>query len=479
MFLRGILQFLTWFSFKAFENNCRRIERVQSQRWDKIKRNIGVEGELSSYRITDYEDYRSRIEAGKFSDTCPLTGHPVQAWLKTSGTTNVPKTYPLTKIFQKELQRLGGPFLYSMLRQRKHFLKKNLLFISSPREYLLDNGLPFCPISYFNYITRPFFIRFRSTVKDYDLRDEQSFFNDVPVRAMADDLDTMMAIMPEVIVRFFNDIKNNFDSYYSRLDDFGCTEERKEYLAKLRGTEFNISDLWPDLKSIFCWKASICALQLPSLERLLDPKVKIIDAFYTTTEGSFTIAIDQNRLGGPLDPNGHVVEFLPLDKKPEKDNLLKPWELKEGESYEVVVTTSMGLVRYRLYDIVECRGFFQRSPWLVFKQKVSGEISLGHTRFSEEHLSQGLAQATYQLQPEDFFAPFSDGKGLVFYSNSIDQNQVERLNQYMYEISPQFLSDIENDYIRKIETQPVPRGISNKRLPQQKQKLLHQSPPTL
>ena len=89
----------------------------------------------------------------------------------------------------------------------------------------------------------------------------------------------------------------------------------------------------------------------------------------------------------------------------------------------------------------------------------------------------GLNQAQYPLQPGDFFAPREDGKGLVFYSDTIKNTQIDSLNQYMGKVSPQFLEDIEHNYLFAISKEKVPLHLEVKRLPQQKQKLLQHSPP--
>ena len=58
-------------------------------------------------------------------------------------------------------------------------------------------------------------------------------------------------------------------------------------------------------------------------------------------------------IGGPVNPFGGILEFY--DEK--NQNYLWPWELKVGELYEIPITNSTGLCRYRTYDLVECIGY--------------------------------------------------------------------------------------------------------------------------
>ena len=66
-------------------------------------------------------------------------------------------------------------------------------------------------------------------------------------------------------------------------------------------------------------------------------------------------------------------------------------ELKDGKSYEVIVTTGGGLWRYRLGDLVQVAGFVGKTPSLNFFGR-AGNIS---DRYGEK-LSEGFVAETIQ-----------------------------------------------------------------------------------
>jgi hypothetical protein len=70
-------------------------------------------------------------------------------------------------------------------------------------------------------------------------------------------------------------------------------------------------------------------------------------------------------------PGTNVLEFHPADddREPDGDSLLPLDRLETGARYFVFVTTSSGLYRYDMNDIVEVVGRFRNTPMLRFVQK--------------------------------------------------------------------------------------------------------------
>jgi hypothetical protein len=66
----------------------------------------------------------------------------------------------------------------------------------------------------------------------------------------------------------------------------------------------------------------------------------------------------------PLSVRSHAFEFLDA-----RGTARPAWELEEGTTYSVVVTTGGGLYRYRLHDLVTVTGFLDEAPCLRFVGK--------------------------------------------------------------------------------------------------------------
>ncbi|HTL18233.1 MAG TPA: GH3 auxin-responsive promoter family protein, partial [Patescibacteria group bacterium] len=87
----------------------------------------------------------------------------------------------------------------------------------------------------------------------------------------------------------------------------------------------------------------------------------------------------------------HFFEFVDGD-----DRVHLAYDLKQGEEYELIVTTSGGLCRYRLQDRVLVTGFLERTPNLKFLGR-KGNVS---DRFGEK-LSESFVNGVVQELIDD------------------------------------------------------------------------------
>lgn len=122
--------------------------------------------------------------------------------------------------------------------------------------------------------------------------------------------------------------------------------------------ERNTQLLWPDLKLISCWED---AMSKPFAKRLrvLFPYVAFQPKGLISTEGVVTMP---DREGYPLlSAESGFYEFIDAE-----GSVLLADVLVVGEIYEVVMTTSGGLYRYRSGDMVQCEGVRGALPILRF-----------------------------------------------------------------------------------------------------------------
>ena len=117
--------------------------------------------------------------------------------------------------------------------------------------------------------------------------------------------------------------------------------------------------LWPNLKVISCWRDGNVSGEIKSLRKAF-PKTHIQGKGLLATEGVITIPIGkESRQISAV--TSHLLEFLD-----EKGDIHPLWNLTLNKVYEVVLTTSGGLYRYRLGDRVRVEGFHAYAPSLRF-----------------------------------------------------------------------------------------------------------------
>jgi len=122
------------------------------------------------------------------------------------------------------------------------------------------------------------------------------------------------------------------------------------------------TSLW-NLESVNCWTGGPAAFFAERLAEVLDG-VPVRELGVNASEGTFAFPLANDWPGSVLWVGGHLLEFVGRDGEPRW-----AWELEEGEQYRLVVSTSAGLYRYDMEDMIEVVGFCERTPMLRFVGK--------------------------------------------------------------------------------------------------------------
>lgn len=165
--------------------------------------------------------------------------------------------------------------------------------------------------------------------------------------------------------------------------------------------------LWPKLAVISCWEGSRSEPWLGRL-RSLFPRAVVQGKGLLATEGCVTLPTGCGRLR-PCAIRSHYLEF-----SDDSTGRIHPvWELQQGETYSVLLTTGAGLWRYRLHDQVRVDGYCQATPCLTFMGKDNEVSDLVGEKLDERHVAAALAAAERATGMRAEFAMLvpSDRKG--------------------------------------------------------------------
>ncbi|MDA9951347.1 GH3 auxin-responsive promoter family protein [Oligoflexaceae bacterium] len=450
-------------AFEKSQSGCRK--RIQ-----KLLRDSGYWGpklDIQQSQISTFEDYRSTIETsfhGKFN---PLNGEQIRFWCRSSGTSSKPKLFPITDSYRSEFQTVTLPHLASLESRFPNFLKKKILFIvASAPEEKTDSGIGVGFISHFNYANNPDAQRFVLPIES--LQDDATIYQWGPLYALASDLSAIAAITPAVISRFLKILIDRFDEYLAFLEgkcEFpnqlpipNVTAERLDYLKSLKGVRDLTADvIFPDLRFTACWMSSTAGLQIPHLRSTIGETVQIVDGAYCATEGWMTVPI-RNEIGGVLNPAGHLVEFCEEQDADHPTRLLTGSQLEVGQRYEVFLTTSMGLVRYRLRDVVLCAGFFNQAPIISFQYKSGAILCVGQVRFTEAAILDALSRVGIASSHPLAFGPSREGDRLVCYASrekSISKKEVDQLQNMLAKANPEYDDELKSGLQKGIDVKKL------------------------
>lgn len=182
------------------------------------------------------------------------------------------------------------------------------------------------------------------------------------------------------------------------LDDIWMDEGRFEAAA-----------VWPRLVHVSAWADADAARFVPALEDVLGG-LPVTGKGLLATEGIVTVPIP-GAPGPVLCVTSHFYEFIDT-ARPDARPLLAH-ELLVGHTYDVVLSTTAGLLRYKLGDRVECVGQYHAAPCLRFIGR-SGLVSdLVGEKLSGAFVSRVLSdmQAVHGITARVCLVPHADELG--------------------------------------------------------------------
>jgi hypothetical protein len=169
-----------------------------------------------------------------------------------------------------------------------------------------------------------------------------------------------------------------------------------EEIIRTTGT-FYPKDYWPTDCILGNWMGGSMGAYLRQYPKYFgDTPVR--DVGLIASEGRMTIPMSDGTPSGSLDVTTHFFEFIPEDEiGSPKPTVLQAHEIVPGRNYYILLTTSYGLYRYNIYDVVRCTGFHNQTPLVEFLSKGSLFSNLTGEKISEYHVSGAMADVLRQL----------------------------------------------------------------------------------
>ncbi len=156
-------------------------------------------------------------------------------------------------------------------------------------------------------------------------------------------------------------------------------------------------DYWPGPCLLGNWTGGSMGAYLRHYPRYYGTPL-VRDVGLIASEGRMTIPMADGTPSGILDVTTHYFEFIPESEgDSHKPTVLGAHELQEGGRYFILLTTSYGLYRYHIYDLVRVTGFHNRTPLIEFLSKGSSISSVAGEKLSEYQVAHATADALREL----------------------------------------------------------------------------------
>ncbi len=152
-------------------------------------------------------------------------------------------------------------------------------------------------------------------------------------------------------------------------------------------------DYWPGLQFLSNWMGGTMRAYLRGYPEFFG-ETPVRDVGLIASEGRMTIPIEDGTAAGVLDIRHNYFEFIPEDQgdSPQPETV-EATDLVEGRIYFIVLSTAGGLYRYNISDLVRCTGYYGRAPMLEFLNKGAHYSSLTGEKISEHQVIAAVEEA--------------------------------------------------------------------------------------
>jgi hypothetical protein len=169
-----------------------------------------------------------------------------------------------------------------------------------------------------------------------------------------------------------------------------------EEIIRRTGTLYP-KDYWPKDCIIGNWTGGSVGAYLRHFPRYFGA-TPVRDVGLIASEGRMTIPVADATPSGILDITTHYFEFIPEEEiDSPRPTTLAAHELEEGRTYFILPTTSYGLYRYNIYDVVRCTGFHNKTPLVEFLSKGAHFANITGEKLSEYHVTGAMAETLREL----------------------------------------------------------------------------------
>lgn len=378
--------------------------------------------------VRDYEGHEPYIDRVRKGDLNALfgAGTEVLMFAMTSGTTNRPKTIPVTREALADYRE--GWTIWGILAFDAHFdrlrrgLKPILQLASDWRETVTPAGIP-CgaitgltaqmqnPLVRLSYCMPVVGSRIKDVEAKYYVALRHSVHRDLGATIAANP-STLLAIArlgdreKSTLIRDFAD--GTIDPKWDLPADVRAalprtTRWKRKAVARRLEAIVNRTgrllprDYWPNLNFMANWTGGTMGAYLRGYPEVFGDR-PVRDVGLIASEGRMTVPVEDGTAAGILDVRHHYFEFIPEDQDDrDEPETVESADLIEGRNYFILLTTAGGLYRYRIHDLVRCVGFRGRAPLLEFLNKGAHISSLTGEKLSEFQVVAAVNQAQSAL----------------------------------------------------------------------------------
>lgn len=380
--------------------------------------------------VVGYEAIKAameRVVAG--ADNVFTAERPVM-FAQTSGTTGDPKYIPVTPTCRgREHSDVMRTWTYHAKRSHPDIFDGKVVSLVSPAEEgRTPGGLPFGSTSGLMYKTMPGIVRRAYSIpyEVFEIADYGAKYYTVMRIALEHDVRFLATANPSSILKMCEKADAQSEAIIRDIHDGTLHRDIPVEAAIRRSVERGLrpdpararaledfrrrrsgallpADYWPRLSLIGCWKGGTVGHYLEKFPAWFDPEgrspVPIRDWGYLSSEARGSVPLTDHGSSGVLTVASNVFEFVAVEELEAAPDRASDWrfltvgDLEVGGAYYIFITTSGGLYRYDINDVVQVTGRYRETPEIVFLRKGRGMTNITGEKVSVNQIIDAVQEA--------------------------------------------------------------------------------------
>jgi hypothetical protein len=377
----------------------------------------GYDGFAQAVPVMEFERLRPYIDAEIGGEAGVLTREAPVRYVRTSGTTGVPKDIPLTPSHLEALRAVHRDAVaFQHAACPEAFAGGIFAMVSPAFEGTLANGKPYGSASGIVAGNTAAAVLEKFVVPAPVLTIEESRVKYLLALRLAiarRDVTYLGAANPTTILALAKLYRENHAALIDGLRDgtFFLAERVPAEVAKAvrarlaadparadelsrQGAAARLADVWPTLRLVVTWTCASAGVAVDAVRREIPARARVMELGYISSEFRGTITAGRRAATGLPTFETHFFEFVERDDWDSGNaRLLTLDKVRKGREYYLVVTTPSGLYRYFINDIVRVTGFWRAIPLLKFVQKGKGVTNITGEKLYEAQVLQAVREA--------------------------------------------------------------------------------------
>ena len=377
--------------------------------------------------LSDYDSIRHSVERMAAGEAGVLTSDPLRCFEPTGGSSGASKLVPYTNTLLAEISAATLPWVFDLLRHRPRLRNGSAYWAVSPparQAHVTTGGIPIGlehDSDYFPRFVRAMLDRVLGTPRATARVPDVAACRYVTLRALLARPD--LAFISVWNPSFLTLLSDAFDEHFPRLvsdletgvlsialepslrAELAAALPARASLARELRYRFgrrppdDLGLVWEQLELVSCWADGHAARSLHAMRRRF-PRVAVQGKGLLATEGVTSFPL--HAAGGTVAAvSSHFLELLPDDGGGEATGV---FDAEVGGVYEVLLTTSGGLYRYRTRDLVRVDGWYRRAPVFSFVGRSDAASDLAGEKLTPRFVEETITAA---LRETDVGAPFA------------------------------------------------------------------------